>query len=214
MRTTFFLVRHAVKEKAIGDVSITPEGIIQAQLTARSFCDLPITTIAASPLRRAKETAKYIALETKSTILEDRRLRERANWGDLPEQTFDEFVAMWERSTRDPDYIPPVGDSARQAGTRLLSLLLELAKKHPYESNIVLVTHGGLITDFLVNTFSENQLQVWHPDFVAVQSDLVPECSITKLIYENGNFKLDEFASLAHLRSYECLKVKNANGKR
>ncbi|WP_243767640.1 histidine phosphatase family protein [Paenibacillus agricola] len=166
MSTTFFLVRHAIKEKKIGDVSITPNGILQAQATARSFCNLPITTIVTSPLRRAKKTAEYIALKTKSTISEDRRLRERANWGDLPEQTFDEFVAMWERCTRDPDYIPPIGDSAKQAGARLSSLLLELAKKHPPESKIIMVTHGGLITDFLVHTFSENQLNVWHPNFL------------------------------------------------
>ncbi|WP_282942699.1 histidine phosphatase family protein [Paenibacillus sp. RC67] len=201
MSTTFFLVRHAIKERTIGDVSITQKGILQAQSTAQSFCELPITTIVTSPLRRAKETAKLIAFQTKSKISEDIRLRERANWGDLPEQTFDEFVAMWERSTYDPDYIPAVGDSAKQAGARLSSVLLDLAKKHPPESNIVIVTHGGLITDFLVNTFSENQLNVWHPDFVAVQSTLVPECSITKLIYESGNYILDVFASVEHLKS-------------
>ncbi|NOU94356.1 histidine phosphatase family protein [Paenibacillus sp. LMG 31456] len=201
MSTTFFLVRHAIKVRAIGDVSITPKGILQAQSTAQSFCNLPITTIVTSPLRRAKETAECIALKTKSAISEDSRLRERANWGDLPEQTFDEFVTMWERCTRDPDFIPPVGDSAKQAGARLSSLLLEMAKKHPHESNIVIVTHGGLITDFLVNTFTENQLNVWHPNFVAVQSDLVRECSITKLIYESGNYKLDVFASVEHLKS-------------
>jgi broad specificity phosphatase PhoE len=203
MSTTFFLVRHAIKEKAIGDVSITPKGILQAQSTARHFCNLPITMIVTSPLRRAKETAEYIALKTKSIVTEDSRLRERANWGDLPEQTFDEFVEMWERCTADPDYIPPVGDSAKQAGERLSSLISELGKKNPPESNIVVVTHGGLITDFLVSTFPENQLNVWHPNFVAVQSDLVPECSITKLIYESGNYKIDVFASVEHLKS-EC----------
>ncbi|MCR8636942.1 histidine phosphatase family protein [Paenibacillus radicis (ex Xue et al. 2023)] len=201
MKTTFFLVRHAIKEKAIGDVPITPKGILQAQSTAKHFYDLPITIILTSPLRRAKETAEYIALETKSTINEDSRLRERANWGDIPEQTFDEFVAMWERCTREPEYIPPIGDSAKQAGERLSSLLSELVKKHPPESNIVIVTHGGLITDFLVNTFPENQLNVWHPNFVAVQSELVPECSITTLIYENGNYKIEAFASIEHLKS-------------
>ncbi len=201
MSTTFYLVRHALKEKAIGDVSITPEGILQAQSTARNLCSLPITALVTSPLRRAKETAKYIAFKTKSTISEDSRLRERANWGDLPGQTFDEFVAMWERCTRDPFYMPPAGDSAKQAGQRLSSLLLELAEQHPPESSIVIVTHGGLITDFLVHTFSERQLNVWHPNFMAVQTDLVPECSITKLIYESGNYKLDNFASVEHLKS-------------
>ncbi|WP_240421844.1 histidine phosphatase family protein [Paenibacillus periandrae] len=201
MSTTFFLVRHAIKEKAIGDVSITSKGTVQAQLTAQSLCQLPITTIVTSPLRRAKETAEYMALKTKATISEDNRLRERANWGDIPDQTFEEFVAMWERCTRDPDYIPPVGDSAKQAGARLSSLLLELANHYPPETNIVIVAHGGLITDFLVQTFSEDELNVWHPNFVAVQSELVSECSITKLIYESGNYNLVDFASVKHLNS-------------
>jgi broad specificity phosphatase PhoE len=201
MSTTFFLVRHAIKEKAIGDVSITPEGILQAQSTARYFFRLPITIIVTSPLRRAKETTRYIALKTKSIVKEENRLRERANWGDLPEQTFDEFVEMWERCTRDPDYIPPVGDSAKQAGKRLFSLLSELGNYNPPKSNIVVVTHGGLITDFLVSTFPESQLNVWHPNFVAAQSELVSECSITTLIYESGNYKMENFASVEHLNS-------------
>lgn len=198
MSTNFYLVRHAIKEKSIGNVPISPKGILQAQATAKHFRNLPIKTIFSSPLRRAKETAAYIALGAELTVSEDSRLRERANWGDLPGQTFDEFVAMWERSTYDRDYLPLVGDSARQAGERLSSVLLELAEKHP-EGNIIIVTHGGLITDFLVNAFSENQLNLWHPTFLAVQSDLIPECSITKIIYDRENYSLDLFASVKHL---------------
>lgn len=200
MSTTFFLVRHAIKEKSIGDVPITANGVIQAQSTAKHFRNMPITAIFSSPLRRAKETAEYIALETNSTINVDNRLRERANWGDLPGQTFDEFVEMWERCISEPEYIPPVGDSAKQAGERLASLLTELANKHPFQSNIVIVTHGGLITDFLVNSLPHYQLEVWHPNFVAVQSQLVPECSVTTLIYENGIYKIVDFASVEHLK--------------
>ncbi|MNI08149.1 bifunctional RNase H/acid phosphatase [compost metagenome] len=147
--------------------------------------------IVTSPLRRAKETAEYIALKTIAPLTEDARLRERANWGDLPEQTFDEFVEMWERCTRDPDYLPPVSDSAGIAGERLSSLLTELGNTQPPESNIVIVTHGGLITDFLVREFLESELNVWHPNFALKQSELVSECSVTKLIFDNGLFKFD-----------------------
>ncbi|TBL74634.1 histidine phosphatase family protein [Paenibacillus thalictri] len=199
MSVTFLLVRHAIKEKAIGDVPITPQGILQAQATAHHLRGLPITSIITSPLRRAKETALYISSTTKAAVSEDSRLRERANWGDLPEQTFEQFVAMWERCTLDPMYIPPVGDSAKQAGERLSSCLIQSAEAHPPESNIVVVTHGGLITDFLVHTFSEMQLNHWHPSFLAVQSQLVPECSITTLVYDNNRFALETFALIDHL---------------
>lgn len=81
MRTTFFLVRHGVKEKRIGDVSITSEGAAQAKSTALHLANVPVTKIIASPLRRAIDTAAHISLQTNVTVMEDLRLRERANWG-------------------------------------------------------------------------------------------------------------------------------------
>jgi len=200
MSITFYLVRHALKEKAIGDVPITSKGALQAQLTARRFCGFPITHIVTSPLRRAKETAEYIALETNLPIKVDARLRERANWGDLPGQTFQEFVRMWDQCTHEPEYIPPIGDSVKQAGLRLASLLSELSTQHPVHSKIVLVTHGGLITDYLTQTFNKDELNGWHPEFISVQNKLIPECSITTVSYEGGHWKIKDFASVEHLK--------------
>ncbi|WP_127507083.1 histidine phosphatase family protein [Paenibacillus humicus] len=202
MSATFFLVRHAIKERAIGDVSITPKGKEQAQMTAHYFHNVSIGMIVTSPLRRAKETASFIAaLKSEIPLKEDGRLRERANWGDLAGQTFEEFVALWDRCTQNPEYIPPVGDSAKQAGARLASLLSELGDHHSSESSIVVVTHGGLITDFMVHTFPESELNNWHPDFVAAQSELISECSITKLIYDRGQYRIEGFASTEHLNA-------------
>ncbi len=197
---TIFLVRHAVKEKAIGDISITSFGIKQAQSTARYLARWPIAAILSSPLRRASETADYIAQETKSTIRIDTRLRERANWGDLPGQSFQQFVEMWERCTRNPDWIPPIGDSARQAGERLSSLIMELVQSYPSGSHLVIVTHGGLLTDYLVHAFPEEELRRFHPQFITEQTGLVPECSITKLVYEREQCRIDTFASVEHLQ--------------
>ncbi|KIL42311.1 phosphoglycerate kinase [Gordoniibacillus kamchatkensis] len=196
--TTFYLVRHGVKEKVAGDAPLSPAGVLQAQATASYFRRMPIRAIYTSPLRRARETAERIALECGLTLAVERRLRERANWGDLPGQSFDEFVAMWDRCTRERDYVPPVGDSARQAGKRLCSLMKQLSAAHP-GSEAVLVTHGGLITDFLLNEIPEERLEAWHPHFAAAQSELVPECSITKLLYVGEQFQLDRFASTCHL---------------
>ncbi|MCQ4088437.1 histidine phosphatase family protein [Saccharibacillus sp. JS10] len=199
MNLCFYLVRHGIKEKAIGDVSITPAGIKQAQETAKYFSKIPIEAILSSPLRRAQETAHYIASETNTKVLTDDRLRERANWGDLPGQSFDEFVEMWERCTRDPDFLPPIGDSARQASERLSSLLKDFAHQFPSGSHIVLVTHGGLITDYLTNTFDQSILNEFYPNFVVEQSSLVSECSITKINYGIDFLNLQEFASVEHL---------------
>lgn len=198
MSTDFYLVRHAKKEKGIDDVAISFEGMLQAQMTASHFRKMPIKKIISSPLKRAKQTAQLISEATNNTTSEDIRLRERANWGDLPGQTFEEFVEMWERCTKDRDFSPQVGDSARKAGERLSSCLLELSVEHPKDS-IIVVTHGGLITDFLVNVFSEEELSKRHPNFIMEQSNLVAECSITKVSCKDGIFKLVDFANVAHL---------------
>jgi 2,3-bisphosphoglycerate-dependent phosphoglycerate mutase len=197
---TFYLVRHALKEKDIGDVAITAEGRLQAEATARLLMDKPIDAVVTSPLRRAKETAGFIAAALKSDVIEDHRLRERANWGDLPGQTFEEFVTMWEQCTRDPDCVPPVGDSARQAGRRFAAALSEIGDAAPHGSTVVIVTHGGVLTDFLVHYFDEVELNRWHPDFVAMQSSLISECSVTQIVYDGGRFQMESFASVAHLR--------------
>ncbi|MEC0264859.1 histidine phosphatase family protein [Paenibacillus anseongense] len=198
MSTDFYLVRHAIKEKDAGDVSISVEGLEQAHLTARYLNKFPISRIFSSPLKRAKQTAQIIGKAARIPFVEDIRLRERANWGDLPGQTFEEFVDMWNQSTRERDFLPPIGDSARRAGERLSSCLIELSVQFPCES-IVIVTHGGLITDFLLNEFSQDELNHTHSNFINEQSNLIAECSITRISCVGKEFKLFEFANITHL---------------
>ncbi|HEY6410106.1 MAG TPA: histidine phosphatase family protein [Ktedonobacteraceae bacterium] len=196
--TLFYLIRHGKKEAISGDAPLSPSGLKQARATAQFLQERTIQHVYTSPLRRAKETTACIASVQSLPVVEDGRLRERANWGDLPGQSFTEFLAMWERSTHDPDYLPPVGDSARQAGARMEQFLREVAKTAPAEE-IVVVTHGGLITDFLVATLPLEQLEQWHPTFLAVKSSLIPECSITVIRREAEQYVLQCLAEVKHL---------------
>lgn len=75
MSTEFFLVRHAEKEKHVGDVSISPEGIKQARKTANHFSKMSIDKMISSPLNRAKQTAQIVAEAIHITVSEDSRLR-------------------------------------------------------------------------------------------------------------------------------------------
>ena len=196
--TVFYLVRHGKKEAVSGDAPLSPQGKREAQATAHALRALPICQIYTSPLLRAKQTAALIAASSGLAVIEEERLRERANWGDLPGQSLAEFVEMWERSTHDPTYVPPVGDSTRQAGIRMDQLLREVAECAPSEQ-MVMVTHGGLITDFLVAVLPVEQLRRWHPDFLTVQSRLIPECSITVVRVEQGRSTLEYLARVEHL---------------
>ncbi|OWA34059.1 hypothetical protein B9G55_17150 [Saccharibacillus sp. O16] len=203
MAITIWLVRHGLKEKEIGDVGLTLEGIQQAKSAAQALSSRPITLILSSPLRRAKETAEYLAQALQLNVHEDRRLRERANWGDLPGQTFEEFVEVWERCTRDSDHQPPGGgDSARQAALRLHEAVRDYAPRCRPGEELVFFTHGGVMTDYLVCTLEEAELNKTHPNFMALQSSLVPECSITELIVQtDGRCRLGRFADVRHLEA-------------
>ncbi|MEJ8306107.1 histidine phosphatase family protein [Saccharibacillus sacchari] len=200
MSITFWLVRHGLKESFCGDVPLTAEGRSQARATAAFLKERSIAAIATSPLRRAVETSGFLSREAGLQALEDRRLRERANWGDIPGQTFEEFAAVWEQCTREPDHIPPSGgDSARQAARRMDEALREWASRYPPGSEIVFFTHGGLITDFLTLMLEPDEWNTVHPDFVAAQSLLIPECSVTELIVEKETYRLGTFADTRHL---------------
>jgi len=76
--------------------------------------------------------------------------------------------------------------------------LREVAKTAPAEE-MVLVTHGGLIPDFLVATLPLEQLEQWHPRFLAVQSSLIPECSITLIRIQAEQYLLQCLAEVKHL---------------
>jgi broad specificity phosphatase PhoE len=200
--TVFYLIRHGEKEEMIGDAALSLVGRMQARATARHLQHRPINSVYTSPLRWAQETAVHIAFVHGLSLVEDARLRERANWGDLPGQSFMDFVAMWERSTHDPEYIPPAGDSARKAGERMEMFLLETAHKHPHDE-IVAVAHGGIITDFLVHIIPLEQLEQWYPKFLALRSRLIPECSITMVRYNGAQFILEQLATVEHLACLE-----------
>ncbi|NGZ75212.1 histidine phosphatase family protein [Saccharibacillus alkalitolerans] len=201
MDITFWLIRHGLKEASMGDVPLTPEGVLQARAAAYALKDRPLAAVVTSPLRRARETAAFVASASGREAQVDSRLRERANWGDVPGQTFGEFAAVWDRCTKDPDYVPPCGgDSVRLASARLGAALRHWAGLCAPGGEIAFVTHGGLITDFLACTFPEAELNAVCPNFADEQSGLVPECSLTELIAgTGGTFRLGVFADVRHL---------------
>ncbi len=115
--TIFYFVRHGNINR-MGDnldPPLTQTGISQANATAARLADQPIDQVYASPLARAGETAAIIAAPHDLAVIQDARLRERANFGDLPGQTVDEFIAMWERCQRRTD----VGSAGRRFVVRL-----------------------------------------------------------------------------------------------
>jgi broad specificity phosphatase PhoE len=182
--TVFFLVQHAEKERHPHDPGLTELGRRQAARTAEWLRRTGVHAVYSSPMRRARETASFIASRTGLRVHEDARLRERMNWdGSLPEE---DFLSDWTASVKDRDFVPGSGDSSRDAAERLRLCLAELTGD---PSHVALVTHGGITVDLLRTLIGDH----------AVPAKLmqcgVPSCAITTL----DDLSVVDIASVAHL---------------
>lgn len=195
-----YLVRHGEKLKTPGNPPLSKKGITQAQLTAKYLSGLGISKVIASPILRTQQTAEYIASFLGNQKETNDLLRERANWGDDPSQSLEDFLTMWAQASMNREWQPPVGDSSQNSGRRLEKLISDLLKTE--DENIVLVTHGGSITDFLRNIFDNRELSEFFPDFESSLDKNIKECSITIVeSHENDpKLKLVELAYTGHLR--------------
>lgn len=192
--TIFYLIRHGQNDRRPGDQPLNETGRRQAQETAAFFRNVPVDAVYTSPLARAKETAQAIADALDLILVEDDCLRERANLGDRPGQTLEEFMAMWRRCDRDRDYVPEVGLSARQNGKRLEGWMRGIYRRYPH-GTVAVGTHGGTISDFLLNRFPQRDLAQRLPGF----PHTIANCSITEIRFDGEHFTLAQLAVADHL---------------
>ena len=182
--TLIYLVQHGEKEPLPGDPGLTDAGREHALRTARWLRDFGLNAVYSSPLRRAWETAEIIATASRVGLHRDVRLRERMNWdGSRP---LADFMAEWDHSTQDRDYVPSGGDSSVRAGERLRAFLLDvIAEPGP----VAAVTHGGVTADLLRTLLGDDGLPR------GLLDEGVPPCAITTV----HNLEVIEIASVAHL---------------
>jgi broad specificity phosphatase PhoE len=134
--TTFLFVRHAATTGGPGDPGLSREGRTLARQVGEALHARNATYVFSSPLRRAYQTAEEIALVLGLEILIDGRLRERANWGDVPGESWDDFLVRWD-----------AGDDGR-ARDRMAAFVRDISTRYP-RATVVVVAHGGIVGDYL-----------------------------------------------------------------
>lgn len=127
------------------DTALTKEGEGQAVRLGKYFHSyLPqVDAIYASPLQRAHNTAKQIALNSGASISLDARLME-FGVGDFEDMSFDELFGTHDFYTKmmaDEHHRAPNGESRYEVGKRFVEAVEEKADQHHGE-NIVIVAHG------------------------------------------------------------------------
>ncbi|MBI5151837.1 MAG: histidine phosphatase family protein [Candidatus Pacebacteria bacterium] len=106
---------------------------------------------------------------------------------------------MWTKALHEREWQPPVGDSSVVAGRRLEKIIEKLCQEK--NDSVVLVTHGGIITDFLRNVFPLNTLCQFISDFETTLDKNIKECSITVVEAEPtlSTLRLKQLAYVGHL---------------
>jgi 2,3-bisphosphoglycerate-dependent phosphoglycerate mutase len=143
-----YIVRHCSAEGQSPDAPLTWEGRKQAERLSAFLKDKDIESIISSPYVRAMTSIEPLAEALNLQVHDDPRLSERVlssepldNWLDCLEQTFADFGLAHDG-----------GETSEQAMERATQVLNEvLAGNH---RNVVLVTHGNLMT-LLLRHFDE-----------------------------------------------------------
>ena len=203
--TLFYLVRHGQVDRRADafDPPLSLQGRAEAEQVAAFLHGQPVVHIYTSPLQRAREMANHIAAVLGAPVSMAPRLRERMNFGDLPGQSFEQFVALWERCSQARDELPPVGDSSRGAGQRVESFIADAHAAHP-GTEVVAVMHGGIIADFLLNVCAPAQLAQLSPAFAAqpYSGEVMKNGAITVVEYDGegaARFVVKAIALTEHL---------------
>ncbi|HVL23337.1 MAG TPA: histidine phosphatase family protein [Thermomicrobiales bacterium] len=144
------IVQHADIPHIWGNPGLSPLGFEHAGAIGRWLHrQRPIDLLFSSPLRRARETAEQIALESgkaTSDIRVDHRLRERMNWLGATAQEPGASLAQWHASFADREMRLAGAETSLECGERMAAFVTELRERHEGR-RIVAVSHGGATVD-------------------------------------------------------------------
>ena len=146
------------------DVPLSALGKRQAELVAERFVDLDIDAVYASDLSRAWQTAQAIAKVSGWQVASEPRLRE-LKFGIFEGLTFDEaeaqypdMMAAW---LKDFNNTPDGAESIELFTNRIVGLLDDLKKKHNKQT-VLLVGHGGSLSEILRVVLGLSREKRWY----------------------------------------------------
>jgi len=190
-----YLIRHAEKIIDKGDVSITSRGKSQATFTGRYLKTLHIDLLFSSSQKRAVETAQIIGKYIKKYPHASRLLNERISLGEIPKLSYKDYLKLCSKSTYERTFVLPNGKTSIKAGEEFQSLI---KKYYKGKKDIAIVSHSGVIVDYLRNNFETGLLKKTSPYFSKFYA--VRSCSITEIEVVNSTKKLVRLDSVTHLK--------------
>jgi broad specificity phosphatase PhoE len=146
---------------------------------------------------RTLQTSAQISQQLNLTFTPQSELRE-IYFGDLETRGWDNFQKIAPETyqiyhNRNRDFNYPNGESGQDAFHRVYPFIKQIIQED--QKKVVIVAHGGIIRVLLcglLNLPFGNRFTMGNPIF---------NCNLSTLLYNStsGNFKLQEFNSIAHL---------------
>ncbi|MBT3642392.1 histidine phosphatase family protein [archaeon] len=156
------LVRHGETEFNLGRImqghansGLTPRGKMQAEQLAKRLSKEKIDVIYSSDLKRCEDTIRPFLNKTNIQITFHRELRER-NYGIFDGEPADDFLNYMKENGFFGDYSskPPGGENLPEVQKRMMEKINEILDIE-HGKTILVVTHGGAKTSFLLGLFNE-----------------------------------------------------------
>lgn len=169
--TKLILVRHGLtiwnhefRYQGHTDIPLAEEGLRQAEKVAKRLAKEQIGAIYASDLGRAAQTAQTVAEQHRLPVFLLPALRE-VNFGLWEGKTYQELKQEYTESIDDwfekpADMVIPQGETFPQVKERAYAAILEVIKKHPDETTVV-VSHGGTIRTILCAVMGLHLNKLW-----------------------------------------------------
>ena len=188
------------------DSPLTPLGMHQARQLARRLQKVSFSSLYASDLGRAHQTARCIADATGHEIVADTGLRERS-FGIFEGLTNSEIKTQHPElhdlfARRLPDFVMPGGESAAQFMDRCVGALERIAARHEGET-VVVVSHG-LVLD------SVYRRAVGMPIETPRGFPLL-NCSLNTFRYEGNAWHAVAVCDVSHLSDDDVTRFSDAN---
>jgi broad specificity phosphatase PhoE len=198
------LVRHGETEWNVqrryqgqSDVPLSELGRRQAELVAERLAGQAFDAVYASDLKRAWETAAFIAEKRNLKVLPELRLRE-LKFGILEGLTFEEaeeqypdMVAAW---LEDFNNTPQGAETIDLFNARVVSLLDELKSKHDNEV-VLLVGHGGSLSEILRVVLGLSRERRW---FINMEN-----ASLSEILIAEDYVAVNRLNDVCHLSDLE-----------
>ena len=168
------------------DVALSPLGMRQAEALGQAVSRRAIAHVYVSPFERARHTAEIAlaGLGLPLTVVDDLRELSLGEWeGCAVEEIRTRPGDPYARWVRDPVQCPPPGgEPLADVQARVLRAVERITAAHPNGDDVLIVSHGGVISALLAHCFGLPLSSIWR---IAVANCSLSEIAPPRVVSVN-----------------------------